>query len=137
MRRGADFNYLIVGYRSTSAIQALRLRQSIEVLDGLTPLSVCSLHHSKAKCADRMDTMAHRAEWRKITPAEMRMLTNRLKKGVLEKRRRGRDFPSLVLGEIMKDKSIVELLAEIESRCEKMRKEVEEARKFDWNVFLK
>lgn len=84
-----------------------------------------------------MDTVAHRAEWRRITPAEMRMLTNRLKKGVLEKRRRGRDFPSLVLGEIMKDKSIVELLAEIESRCEQMKKDVEEARKFDWNVFIK
>lgn len=57
--------------------------------------------------------------------------------GILEKCRRGRDFPSLVLGAIMKDKSIVELLAEIESRCEQMKKEVEEARKFDWNVFLK
>lgn len=37
----------------------------------------------------------------------------------------------------MKDKSIVELLAEIESRCEQMKKDVEEARKFDWNVFIK
>lgn len=74
-------NTLRVGYRSTSAIQALRLRQSIEVLDGLTPLSVCSLHHSKAKCADRMDTQAHRAEWRRITPAEMRMPSKGLKNG--------------------------------------------------------
>lgn len=37
----------------------------------------------------------------------------------------------------MKEKSIVELLAEIERRCEEMKKEVEEARKFDFNVFLK
>ena len=32
-----------------------------------------SLNHRTAKCADRMDTMAHRAEWRRLTPAEMRL----------------------------------------------------------------
>ena len=37
----------------------------------------------------------------------------------------------------MTEKSIFELLEEIESRCEQMKKDVEEARKFDWNVFLK
>ena len=86
-----------------------------------------------------MDTMAHRAEWRRITPAEMRMPTKRLKKWGLGQMQTGEGNPNppLLRRLQMKDKSIMELLAEIESRCEQMKKDVEEARKFDWNVFLK
>jgi hypothetical protein len=52
--------------------------------------------------------------------------------------RRGGDSITLPrIGGNMKDKSIVELLAEIESRCEQMKNEVEEARKFDWSIFIK